>query len=510
MPQPTEAAVKQAGTITRAQEARLNLLRHLLDGWCVWPLLRMRATYALYGTASAMSASATVSYSRRELWGLALRDLARLACTPQRCRIVIVTSSSYRTEKAQGRPKDCLFDDHASQWDDVIKIERINSRILFEQNEQSVCPSRFSDAALNVLGSALHSRLPVAADVRRLARELTDDLHQYPAWRVFSYDAICQQLSAFRRQRRVWCAWFSRLGASVVLTDDGYNSHHVIAAARASGAQVVELQHGAFFESGPEYCWSEYAVAHRQWMPVPDRLLVYGQHWGEILGADSFWGDRVRIVGSQRIDEYRRRRSTRQTDGCLLVFTTQGVSQPGIAKWVADLLSHTKDWSGLRVVIKLHPVADFARESYLSMLPQDARLKLVAGNEVPSTFELLSKADYHASISSTCHYDAVSLGARTFVLPFPSHEWMGAMVRAGHAHLPSCPAEMANLMPQHLDQPLPEAISHYYFKSGATENVAREIEALDGHFTRARAGASNSASFGSPQAQPPVNAEGLR
>src|SRR4051812_42389957 len=132
--------VIQAGIIVREQEERLDLLRHRLDGWCVWPLFRMRAAYALYDPTTPLSGNWTQPFNRQELLRLALRDLWRLAFTRKKSRTVILTSSSYRTEKSEGIPKDSLYDEYATQLENVIKVERINNKALFELNPQSVFP----------------------------------------------------------------------------------------------------------------------------------------------------------------------------------------------------------------------------------------------------------------------------------------------------------------------------------------------------------------------------------
>lgn len=479
-------------------EERLGLLRHRLDGWCVWPLFRFRAGYALSGDSRPPNGGRVHSYRRRTLAKIAARDCWRLLSGHHRAEgPVVVTNSSYRTElDEQGRPKDVLFDDYCVRLPGVIKIERINNPALYELETASAYPSLLTDAALQLFGGIALTRLPVPRAIQAVARELVDDLHTQPEWRCYNLENVGYALVHFRRLRLLWKATFQRLGRSVLLMDDGYFHQDMIAAAKECRMQVVDLQHGAFFEDGPEYVWPNHAAAWRSTMPVPDQVWLFGNHWREMLSRQRFWAGRCQVVGSTRVDQYRDlcKQARRGAGGreCYLIITTQGVGTAALIEWVRGILVAAHDWPELRVVLKLHPAKEGGCDPYSKKLAADSRLQVCSGNELPSTFQWLTRADYHASVSSACHYEAVALGVPSFVLPMPTHEWMLPMVHAGHAILPDSPSEMVRRMRQLQGQRIGEETGCHYYQPGATENFANALCELERASARSSCGRTSS------------------
>jgi hypothetical protein len=126
--------------------------------------------------------------------------------------------------------------------------------------------------------------------------------------------------------------------------------------------------------------------------------------------------------------------------------------------------------------VKLHPVYETSKESYKAAFGGNSRVHVVLGNEPPSTFELLTQAQLHVSISSTCHYDALGLGVPTVILPFTTHDIVLSLHQAGHAYLAYTPQELLEIVLHCKDHAVPPEISEWYFTSGALENIKRELE----------------------------------
>lgn len=472
----------EIGPRIRELEEKCDLLRHCFDGWSIWPLFRMQATSMLIDP-KAKPAGRSAPHRVRELFGLAARDLFAWSRAPRDRDVVVVTCSSYRAEQENGRWKDVLFDDCTRELERVYRIERINNRALFERNGTALFPTQMTCSWLSVASFLFLARLPVPAEAIRVAQALARDLGVEPRLRPLTVEHIAQRLAAFRGQRRLWRRLLRRLGARTVLCDDGYYNHDLIAAAHEQGCRVAEFQHGIFAEGGPEYCWSAAAIAHRERMPIPDRVFLFGDVWRELLAKDGFWAERARVVGSARIDHYRRRageaRRARKDDECHVVVTAQGISEERLAEFLGELLLLDSGWSGLRVTVKLHPSYRSDAGLFHRAFAGDRRGVVVAGNEAPPTFELIAQADFHASISSSCHYDALGLGMRTLVIPLPTHEIMEPLLRAGHAVLAATPAELLAALKERHARPLPEEVSAAYFKPGAVANFRREFAELE-------------------------------
>lgn len=470
----------EVGPLLRELEERRALLRHTFDGWSIWPLFRMQVAMALLESQATPKGSGGALFSRSELARLAAGDLRAWCRAPRRVRALMVTCSTYRTDTEGGRPKDTMFDDLGRRLGNVFKFERINNRQLFELNAQSVLPSRMTNSLMS-LTQRLCARLPVPAAARRAAEALMTDIAGTPAARVLTTDGVARRLAAFRHERRHWRALCRRVQPRVVLVDDGYYQHDLIAGAKEAGAWVMELQHGIFTPAGPEYCWPRAALTYREQMPVPDRFLVFGEHWRGLLETDGFWTDRVRVVGSTRMELHRKisRPKKQASAGMTLLVTTQGVAREGLIRWLQEMMVLLERLLNLRVIVKLHPGYDRDPAPYLAALGCDRRVEIQSASEGPTTFERLLEADLHASISSACHFDALALGTPTVILGLPSYECVLGILESGHAVLARTPQEWAAVVQATDGARLPEAIGHHYFRAGAVENLVAAVEEFE-------------------------------
>lgn len=463
----------EVGPLLRELEERRALLRHTFDGWSIWPLFRIHVAMALLDPQSTPQGGGRGGqFNRKELLWLAAGDMMAWLRAPRGIRALMVTHSSYRTDTEEGRPKDTMFDDYGRRLNDVFKIEVINNRRLFELNAHSVLPSRMTNSWMTLM-QRFCARLPVSRTARRAAEALVADVAGTPVARVLTTEGVAYRLEAFRHGRRQWRNLCRRVRPRVVMVDDGYYQHDLIAGAKEAGAWVLELQHGTFIPGGPEYCWSRAALAHRDQMPVPDRFLVFGEHWRGLLEADGFWTDRVRVVGSPRADLHRKvsRHEKYAHPGFVLLVTTQGVAREELIRWIQEVMLVLKDRSNLRIIVKLHPFYDQDPAPYESALGTEERLIIEAGGEGVSTFERLLEADLHASISSACHYDALALGTPTVILGLPSHEMVLSIRESGHASLANSPQEWADVVRATTGARVPEAVRCHYIRSGAIENM---------------------------------------
>jgi hypothetical protein len=118
----------------------------------------------------------------------------------------------------------------------------------------------------------------------------------------------------------------------------------------------------------------------------------------------------------------------------------------------------------------MHPVSDRDRNPYERAFKGITNVKILSGSELPSTFELLVDSDYHASIASAAHYDALGLGVPTIIMPFAGHELLMPLVDLGHARLASTPQEMLNIvMAKEIPSLSNETRAYYYLPDSVQE-----------------------------------------
>jgi len=447
-----------------AVERERDLLRHQIDGWSVWPLLRHEVGHLLTG----VSFGGRSAMSRGQRLALAAGSLPRLAFA-RRARHLVKTYSSGLLEQTGDRFKDIWFDDLILAIGSAFKLELINNARFLERRERALVPSDATTNALEFAGAFLRRtrRAPRAiADISNaIATVLRNDLGLdgvTAAW-------VFERIEWFHWMKPVYAMLLRRVRPEAVLVADP-GEHALVAAAKEAGCTTIEVQHGINDRSHSGYMWTDYALPFKAAMPVSDRFFLYGEHWRRELASGGFWGDSLRVVGSSRLDSYRERAARDEGRETRVLVTTQGFETDRVAAFVVEAQRHCD--VPVRITIRMHPVMEQSKEPYLSRGLTD----VLAGDEGPSTFDLLRRSDLHVSISSACHYDAIGLGVPTAILPLTLHEIVLPLHAAGHAHLARTPADLAAIIRDARGNRVAPEVSEYYFRSGALENMRAELE----------------------------------
>jgi hypothetical protein len=451
-------------------EQERDLLRHTVDGWSAWPILRVEA----------MAGLTAVSYSHyrkpgvRERALLAVRDLPRLTRV-RHARHLVKTYSSGLIDESQARYSDIWFDDLIQEAGSTFKLEMVNNPEFSARSRQALIPKDLSGSALEI-AAEIAARYVARPELNTVCRAFVDALRDGLGLQFVSDEWVSLRLRRFSALKRVYGALLRRVRPKFVLVADA-GERALVAAAKENDCVALELQHGIVDSSHPGYSWTAYARPYRATMPLPDRLLVHGEHWRRELDADSFWGDALRVVGNPRIDKYRRTETVRSEGECTALFTTQGLEVKAVTEFLCAFLRATQDGPPLHLVIKLHPVFDGDKGPYLEALSAFRnRVDVLSGTEGATTFELLRRANMHMSISSASHYDAIALAVPTIILPFSTYETVLPLHRAGHAELARTPEDLRDLAIKWRGLRLGSDVSDYYCRPGALDNLMRELD----------------------------------
>lgn len=464
---PESPSAEDVGSRIRALEQQHDLLQYEVDGWCVWPLLRFRVAMELNPLNTSQR-----SMGHAQRLGLALHDMVGLLRV-RPARYLVKTYPSGLVEREGTRYKDIWFDDLLRAIGSYCKIETINSPIFMGRRKEALIKAALTSTLFELIAgllALLGPYLHISGTARRLSNCLQREFglaHFTPRW-------IESRLRYFHWLSTLYGWLLDRLRPEYVLLAD-FGEYALAAAAKGRGIKVVEIQHGLADHTHPAYSWGEYAAPYKLRMPIPDLLFVYGEHWRSELDACGFWGDSIRVTGNPRLDHYRQQQAPEGADTCTLVLTSQGIDVGELIAFVRGFLELATGRLSFHLYIKLHPVYEPSKERYEQVLGHDARVSILLGTENPSTFELLRAAQFHLSISSTCHYEALGLGAFSVILPFTTHDIVAPLHEAGHAFLVSSPKDLLDVILRWKDQRLPEDVGSYYFKANAVANIKREI-----------------------------------
>jgi len=234
--------------------------------------------------------------------------------------------------------------------------------------------------------------------LKRLSRsnEFTGDEMKYveSAFHVF--------FVSFRQHYRVLIG--SKIKAAFFCVH--YHKEGLIAALKVLGIQSIEVQHGLI--SANDF----YYVYHKQFAPItsraffPDKILLYGNYWRNVLSRGAEWtSDQLIVVGNYLAN-------AKTVDS--IPFEKQNIifigAQKNLARAYTDycillqklIKAKGYDW---RIVVKMHP---------LEKTPDIYRNELVPlGIEIlwneSNLFECLAKCRIQISIYSTTFFDSLGM-----------------------------------------------------------------------------------------------------
>jgi hypothetical protein len=455
-------------------ETSQDLLRWKIGNWSVWPILRFFVCAAL---ANLTIDVADIKLSIPEHFQQLLHDLYSLN-KEKHPQALLYVASSNRVERENNYYKDVIFDDLLRYLYGFFKVETINNKYYRERSQSALYPSGMTTSGILLLANIL-SRFIWSPGVDNVTQKIYSSLQESLLEVNFRPSYLRRILTKYYWTKRIYGSLISFIKPKIIFLQAAYTNHALVAAAKEADISVIEFQHGVIDRYHPGYSWTRYASCYKNQMLIPDRIFVYGDYWQKELSGNGFWENELRSVGSLRIDQYRNQ-PVSSIDGKILlhkkvikiIVTTQALDVERLISFLLEFLKFTT--TPVELFIKLHP-REYNRQPYEVAFSNYSNVHFVSGHETPSTFELISMADYHASIHSTCHYEALGLGTPTIILPLTNHERMLRLceLAPGYAMVAESPVEMGQIVLQ--ARSVPQEISSYFFRENAVMNMLDEL-----------------------------------
>ena len=460
--------MQAASRRVREVEERLDLLRHRRGRWSSWSVIRSGVVRRVMRMPLDAAPPSTAAARWRRLRH-AVGDAGRFPWL-RRSPVLVKTSVSARGDLDGGRSKDVYFDDLIRHLGGAVKIEDDNQAT--RDLAPPLIPADLTSTLISMTAERMARRSPPDGTLEQSAlfsRILRDELEV-----DVSEERIASRLSEFWWMRAGYGRLLGVVRPRVVLTMDPEVA--LVAAARERGIAAIELQHGVLTRDYISYSYGPYASAYRGSLPVPDRFLTYGPYWTDEMKATGFWGDEVRTTGSISLDAHRSQPPRTTAAIYRIVVTAQGTDTARLIDFLRAFVRALDDRLAYELAIKLHPIYDTSKEVWVDAFAAFPCVT-VRGREA-SVYELLSAADLHMSIFSTCHYEAIGLGVATAVVPLYDHEVVLHLVDEGSAILAENPADLADRVVNRRPSSPPPWARDKYFASNALANVAGELEAV--------------------------------
>lgn len=456
-------------------ETSFDLLQYKVDGWCFWPLIRFDVAMEI----ARLPFTGKDRFLRFQQLMIAIQDIPALFRLSRK-KFLVKSYSSARMFEENGTIKDIYFDDLLDGCDQVIRLEGVNSKKMFLKRGMAKVPANFTSLPIE-LAAGILSLLPwISPNFSELAQKINDGLTTDSRLSKFTTKKILRKARFFYWGKKFYRWLLKRMMPEKILTADP-GEYLITAAAKELGIPVVEFQHGlASRDYNSFYSWTEYAKPYKNCMPVSDMICLYGEHWKKELEATGFWKEELRVTGNILLDSFLSKSKEKKNEVCNIVLTSQGLDREELITMIQEFAREAEADKEFQynLTIKMHPVYDPDKSVFQTNLQNLKNIKVLEASEKPSTFELLSNADLHWSISSACHYDAIGMGVPTVILGLKTHDSVLTLYENGYAHLARNAHELFEIAKKWKILSVADESRQYFYRSGALKNARKEIDLL--------------------------------
>jgi hypothetical protein len=460
----------------RDLELKYNLFDFEVEGYSIWRLLRVKATRLFQNLPLNVKPGESVWRRPLVMFRQAVWDLPGFIL-PHSARYLIKTCSSFLVSRECGKWKDIFFDDLFKDVDSYYKIAVQNSPGFNKKRRKTLMPISVTNNSVDLLAefsTKLLSLCPKQAAVSEIAKCLSSEqvLQSFTAHTVFG------SVNRFFGAKKVYSQLLKRIVPEYLLVSDTAE-YAMCAAGHELGIKVIEFQHGVFTANHPDVM-PEFVSSRASSLMVPDQMLLFGEYWKQDLDQNSFYSNKLVVVGSPRIDICRQAReaslSNRNEDNtCHMLLTSDGLANRQLIEFIIRFTEIIRGKIDYSLTIKLHPTYDLENDIYHSTFGSNDRIQIIGGTELPTTYQLLTRSDLHLSGASTCHFDALGCGVPTVLLPMPNYETLLPLVVAGHALMAYTPDDILRIASAWRDLRVATEVSHFYYKPNALVSIRREL-----------------------------------
>lgn len=203
------------------------------------------------------------------------------------------------------------------------------------------------------------------------------------------------------------------LGVQNVEIVSAYTKPAIVSAASELGIQTLEYQHGLLAPYHPSYHYAGVELWRSSMLPT--RLKIYSSFWQMKMREANFVPeDKIEVEGAlpQVCEEVKKQIFKQVGNDKFFIFTGQGICYADVAEFVTGLIEQFPDYT---VVYRPHP-REHQNHIQLSTIVQNDNFKVIDREAYQDTLTLIGASKAHFSIFSSCHFEALELLGRTYVL----------------------------------------------------------------------------------------------
>ncbi len=391
-------------------EERGDLWSRRVLGVPVWPLERL-PQYRARLLSEALGAEAPAERRTNPLANLlrrartSLHDLSRGTPGERRGRdLWVLSASNYRRRDVSGEYQ-CALAEHLRA--------QVGPRLLFIERNQADLPSQERDDVLFIDAAFIGAEALGRAAGPILAKTPLGREARVPGSPV-SAGVLCRDGVYARTMLALARRWIREARPRTVFVLNGYHLFIPFQiAVREAGIPLIELQHGIITESHAGYVFDPVPdVGH-----LPDHLVVFGRHFGELLDRESpRWRGRWSVGGHPWLREKQRGLETApddQFDSVVLFSQNIALVRERLRRLAPELRARLGPKA--RIVLKPHP-GEIDAAAYYGELSRHG-IELAGASD--DTYTLLRRCRLSVTVYSTVALEALAFRCRSAVLPSP-------------------------------------------------------------------------------------------
>lgn len=437
---PSYLTNKEAVLAIQEIEQDSDLFRFKIGRWCAWPIVRWHVIRDLQcrpddePTVSAREKSAAFYVKQlfsdiRKIWASTASE------------VMVSTLSRFRTSIKDGHSNDIFFDR-------LIAVEK--TKFLKQElgigTAAEALPKFQADISLECiewLSEALARRW-VSKKIAEISAELIEKIQIHRPLVTITVRVLARKLQAFWWKKLFFKIILSRASIRTVL----FTSHPraLIAAARELGIFAVEMQHGCIENYSTLYSYTSSAHPYKSHMTIPNKIFLFGDFWKERLQKSNFWSEELCVVGNPSVESLHKREKAAFLDKKLprILVSTQGFSTQELLNFLDEVVLISG--KNIELIVKLHPLYDRSLTKWQELASKYDSIKIVDATSGVTTLELLESCDYHTSIWSSVHFEAIAMKVPTIILGLTGWENVEELISLKWAELARTPKEFCALI----------------------------------------------------------------
>jgi hypothetical protein len=311
----------------------------------------------------------------------------------------------------------------SSSTSPTLHIDQLEA--LFLRRHRPAAKRALAWVLIPQLGGARHFakyQRVVAALEASFGAGATGQFQTFPRWLIVDFWA----------QREGWKRFFTAAGVRKVFVVNAWK-RALIAGAQASGAWVVEPQHGVLSDKHPLLSWpATSSVSY-----LPNEVYVWGEFWARETGLPN--SIKKTIIGAPQALTRLSRTAAEAPAAAAPAAESRAdvlfVSQAQQTTRLFDIAIRAAEANpGRKFKIKPHPQESISQfESHLAGRSLPANLAIL---DVPeSALELMSTFEFVVGVHSMALIEAIKLGAKVIVVQLEGWQYIEAIAKRGDVTL---------------------------------------------------------------------------